>query len=280
MNDQPNTLCILKNTISVGLPQPIRLLHITDTHITRDDPTAMNRRATFDVCYDGCAEDFFFQALNYARKQQIPLLHTGDLIDFFSPGNFRFIDTYFSDVDYLYAAGNHDFCHLLGQAKEDYAYKWEKITEIAPHIHSNLYFDSRVIGGVNIVTLDNSYYLITPGQIELLKAEAAKGLPILLAMHVPLYTDELHRCSPAGEPDYCMASPPEIIDRYTEDRRLQQTPDDATLAAVEYIKTEPLIKAVIAGHRHCNCESELRAGLTQFVTHGTFAGYAREFTIL
>lgn len=278
MNPVQSDLCILKSTITVGLQQPIRLLQITDTHITRDDP-GLNRKAAFDVNYDGCAEAYFFQALDYAKKQGLTILHTGDLIDFFSPGNFAFIDSYFSDVNYIYAAGNHDFCHFLGRAKEDYAYKWEKINEIAPHIKNNLYFYSRVIGGVNVVTLDNSYYLITQGQIELLKAEVAKGLPILLAMHVPIYTEELHRCSPAGEPDYCMAAPQAILDGYTEDRRLQQTPDDATLTAVEYIKNEPLIKAVIAGHRHCNCDSELRAGLPQLVTHGSFAGYAREITV-
>lgn len=277
MANEAHELQVLKNTVSIGLGEPVKLLQITDSHITRDDPQ-MYREATFNTHYSGCAEDYFFKALAYAKQNHMPVLHTGDLIDFFSPGNFAFIDEYMADVDYIYAAGNHDFCHLLGQAKEDYAYKWEKITEIAPHIKNNLYFYSRLIGGVNLVTLDNSYYAITRGQIELLKAEAAKGYPMVLAMHVPIYTEELRRCSTAGEPLYTLATPPEILATYTPDRIRQQAQDETTLEAVAYIKEEPLIKAVIAGHKHLNCVSDLREGLPQLVTAGSFDGYVREIT--
>lgn len=133
----------------------------------------------------------FFQAVEYAKRNNMLIWCTCDVIDFFSQENFDFIDKYLNAVDYIYAAGNHDFCHRLGQAKEDYAYKWKKISEIAPHIKNNLYFYSRIINGINIVTMDNSYYFITEGQIEALKAEVAKGYPIILAMHVPIYTKKI-----------------------------------------------------------------------------------------
>lgn len=271
-------LKILKNTVHVGLEKPIKLLHITDSHITRDDPWH-SRAEVFDTEYKGCTEDFFFAALDYAKQNNMPILHTGDLIDFFSKGNFDFIDEYFDGVDYMYAAGNHDFCHMLGEAEEDYDYKWEKIREIAPHFNCNLYFDSRVTGGINIVTLDNSYYFISRGQIEALKAEAARGYPIILAMHVPIHAETLTNMTPTGKPAYVMAAPKNVLAHYTEDRRLQQTPDAATLQAVEYIKSEPLIKAVVTGHKHMNHEDMLTENLIQFVTHGTFAGYVREITI-
>lgn len=271
-------LKILKNTVHIGLEKPIKLLHMTDSHITRDDPWH-SRAEVFDTEYKGCAEDFFFAALDYAKQNSMPILHTGDLIDFFSKGNFDFIDKYFSNTNYIYAAGNHDFCHMLGEAKEDYDYKWEKIREIAPHFNCNLYFDSRIIGGVNVVTLDNSYYFISHGQIEALKAEAARGYPIILAMHVPIHVDTLTSLTPIGEPAYVMAAPDDVLAHYSEDRRLQQTPDRTTLEAVEYIKSEPLIKAVVTGHKHMNHEDKLTPTLTQFVTDGTFSGYVREITI-
>lgn len=277
MTTEAHELQILKNTISIGLPKPVKLLQITDSHITRDDPQ-MYREATFNTHYSGCCEDYFFKALSYAKQNHLPVLHTGDLIDFFSPGNFAFLDEYMADVDYIYAAGNHDFCHLLGQAKEDYAYKWEKINEIAPHIKNNLYFYSRLMGGLNLITLDNSYYTITQGQIELLKAEAAKGYPMVLAMHVPIYTENLRATASASEPLYVMAAPSDILARYTPDRIWQQTPDATTLEAVAYIKEEPLIKAVITGHKHVNYVENLREGLPQLVTAGSFDGYVREIT--
>jgi predicted phosphodiesterase len=273
-----SNLKIIKTTISVGLEKPVKLLHVTDTHITRDDPTGWNRTGVFDVDYDGCAEDYFFQAIDYAKQHNMPVLHTGDLIDFFSEANFDFIDKYFKDVDYIYAVGNHDFCHRLGEAKEDTPYKWEKIKEIAPHIKDNLYFDSRIIGGLNIVTLDNSYYLMTDGQIDLLKAEAAKGYPILLCMHVPLHAPGLSYLKSSVA--YVMGAPEELLATYPEDRRLQQTPDEATLRAIDYIKSEPLIKALITGHKHLNYEEMLDCGIMQYTTHGSFAGYVREITVI
>lgn len=274
-------LKIIKNTLRIGAKKPFKLLHMTDTHITRGAPDGMNRTPTFDVDYKGCAEDYFFRALEYAKANGMTLLHTGDIIDFFSKENFDFVDEYFGDADYIYAAGNHDFCHYLGRAKEDYEYKWEKIVDIAPHIKNNLYFYSRVINGVNIVALDNSYYLVDRGQLEALKAEVAKGYPVILAMHVPLYTDELKKvCDEDEDPlTYSMATPKEILDGYNGYRRSQMSPDAETLEFVEYIKNEKAIKALVTGHRHLNQEGEVRDGLVQYVTHGSFAGYVREITI-
>lgn len=270
-------LKILKTTVQAGLPKPVKLLQITDTHLTRDDPTGWNRKGTFDVDGDGCAEAYFFEALRYAKQEHLPIVHTGDLIDFFSPGNFDFIDTYFQHTDYLYAADNHDFCHMLGQATEDTAYKWEQLRRIAPHLHSNLYFDSRLIGGLNVVTLDNSYYRITDGQLDMLKAEVAKGYPILLAMHVPFYTPTLFTQVEAG---YLVGTPDDALATLPENRQIQQAVDDATRYAVEYITHEPAIKALITGHKHCNHEESLASGLIQYTTHGSFAGYVREVTVV
>ncbi|MBQ8250230.1 MAG: metallophosphoesterase [Clostridia bacterium] len=274
-------LKILKTDINIGIKEPIKLLHITDTHITRDNPLDEDRTAEFDVDYKGCAEEYFFEALEYAKQNDMIVLHTGDLIDFFSKGNFDFIDKYFADVNYIYAAGNHDFCHYLGRAKEDYAYKWEKIKEIAPHIKDNLYFDSRIINGVNIVTMDDSYYFISDGQIEMLKAEVAKGYPVILAMHVPLYTKELSEAvrDVWGYYAHLANAPEEMLATYDEARRKQQTPDEATRRAAEYIQNEPAIKALITGHVHFNFESKISDTLRQYTTHGSFSGYVREITI-
>lgn len=271
-------LKILKNTLHIGIEKPIRFLHITDTHITRG--FQHERGGCFNDDFENCAEEYFLMALSYAQENDLLILHTGDVIDYLSPENFDFVESTLGKTDYLYAAGNHDFCHCVGAAKEDHAYKWEMIRKIAPHIKSNLYFNSRIVGGVNMVTLDNSYYLITDGQIDLLKAEAAKGYPILLGVHVPFYVDDFGTiAAQRDEPTYAIATPEEVMARYSEDRQLQQTPDKATLRALDYIKSEPLIRAVIAGHKHLNHEGMLTAALPQFVTDGSFAGYVREFTI-
>ena len=274
---------ILQTTVNIGVEKPFKLLHVTDSHIALDDEgNDCGRQKIFDKDYEGCSQDYFIQAADYCKKQDMVMLNTGDFFDFLSEANFAFADEYLNKIDYIYAAGNHDFCHCVGKAKEDYEYKWNQIKRSAPYIKSNLYFDSRVINGVNIVTLDNSYYLMTDGQIEALRAEAAKGYPILLAMHNPLYNEKqaTDMMQKGGNILYCVGAPEEILKTYPADRRAQQTPDDATLRAIKYIKEEPLIKAIVVGHLHRNFEETLENGVPQITTAGSYSGYVRELTII
>lgn len=268
---------ILKTTIEIGIKNPVKLLQITDSHITRDEPEGSVRECIFEN-----AEEYLLAALKYAKENNLTVLHTGDVFDHISAGNFDFFKKAFSDIDYIYAAGNHDFCHFVGRADETYEYKCMQLKKVAPHIKNNLFFYSRIIGGVNIVTLDNSFYLISEGQLELLRAEVAKGYPMILAMHIPIYgenlaKDRLDRGDPCA---YVVGAPEELLVNYPEDRKLQQTPDSATIKAIEYIKNEPLIKALITGHNHINFEENITDTLVQYTTHGSFAGYIREITII
>lgn len=277
-------LQVLKTELHIGLPAPVKLLHVTDTHIAYDDPERpCDRQKYFDGDVENQTANFFEQALDYARENNLTILHTGDLLDFLSKRSFDYIDEKLRDVDYIYAAGNHDYCHWVGEAKEDDTYRWENMKITAPHFKSNLWFDSRVIGGLNIVTLDNSYYRISDGQIEMLRAEAAKGLPILLCMHNPLFTQTLADHFLSKNPNsvlYMVAAPRTYLYRYSEHRFFQQVPDEATLRAVEFIKNEPTIKALITGHLHLNFDDTMDNGVPQITTHGTYAGYVRELTII
>jgi len=277
-------LQVLKTVINIGLSAPIKLLHVTDTHIAYADPERpCDRQAHFDGMIENQTANYFEQALEYAQEHNLTILHTGDLLDFLSQRSFEYVDKKLQNVDYIYAAGNHDYCHWVGEAKEDNTYKWENMKISAPHFKSNLWFDSRVIGGLNIVTLDNSYYRISDGQIEMLRAEAAKGLPILLCMHNPLFTEGLADHILQNNPNSdlaVVAAPRTYLNQYNDHRFLQQVPDDATLRAVEYIKNEPLIKALIVGHLHLNFEDQLDNGVPQITTHGTFAGFVRELTLI
>lgn len=276
-------LNVIKTTINIGIEKPVKFLHITDTHIALDDSERISGRATgcFEGEHEGRTVELFKLALRYAQNNKLPILHTGDLIDFFSKATFRVVEELFpKELDYIYAAGNHDFCHWVGEAKEDYEYKWENIKVIAPYIKSNLYFDSRVIGGVNIVTMDDSYYMISDAQVEMLKAEVAKGYPILLCMHIPFFGPWCNQRIKNGNVELQVAIPEKYIVTYPQERQLQVRPDAATLKAVEYIKNEPTIKALITGHNHCNIEEKLDSGLLQIATGGTFDGYVREITVI
>lgn len=273
-------LKIAKTTISIGLPSPVRLLHITDSHITRGDSTGL-QAPWFNRDYDGCAEDYFLASLAYAKKNGLTVLFTGDIIDFQSEENFAYIAEHLQGVDYMYAAGNHDFYNHIERPVEDDENKRKKTPLLAPYIKSNLYFDSRILGGVNFVTLDNSYYTVKEDQLERLKREVAKGYPVVVAMHVPVCTERLAESGLKGEPPslYLMGAPEKYLSRLTPFRRQQQAPDEVTLRFIDYIENESAIKALITGHRHENDEDVLEGGLMQYVTGGSFDGYVREITI-
>ena len=282
-------LQIIKTEFHIGLDAPVRLLHVTDSHIclankadAAYDPELIDHAKQRGDAFGGEAqvESYFEQAMDYARREGIPMLHTGDLYDCMTEANFAYMEKALASVDSIYAAGNHDFCHFVGRAIEDYQYKWENLRRVQPHVKQNLYFDSRIIGGVNIVTLDDGYYLFNKGQEEMLRAEAAKGYPIVLCMHVPLYTPKLAELILEHNPcAYVTGAPREMYTKYPNDRRLQQNPDRATLEMIEYIKSEPMIRLIVAGHVHRNFEEPLDNGVMQICTEGGYHGYARELIL-
>ena len=274
-------LKIIKTEIKIGLPSPVRLLHVTDSHITRGDPTG-GQALWFNRDYEGCAEDYFLAALAYAKENGLTVLHTGDIIDFQSEENFAYIGEHLEGVDYIYAAGNHDFYNHVERPVEDDENKRIKTPRISPYIRSNLYFDSRILGGVNIVTIDNSYYTVKEDQIAALKKEVAKGYPVVVAMHVPVFTERLAIDGLKGDPKvlYLMGMPMEFLGQLPPDRIRQQRADEVTLRFIEYLKAEPAIKALITGHKHVNDEDIIGGRLPQYVTNGSFDGYVREITIV
>lgn len=281
-------LQILKTELNLGLEKEVHLLHVTDSHISKaynnEDPElvriALERAKEFDCGVAGSAEDLYNQAYEYAKKNNLVMVHTGDLIDFITEANLDYLEHAFDGLDHLYAAGNHDFCHCLGKAKEDWMYKRETMKLTAPRLKDNMTFSSKVVGGVNLVALDNSYYNISDGQIEMLRAEVAKGLPILLFMHVPLYVPEYAKyVMGLVEFAYMVAAPREILEGYNDARFFQQAPNEQTLRAVDYILGEPSIKAIFVGHTHQNGEEALSNGVMQHITGASYKGHAREIII-
>ena len=273
-------LTISELTINVGAKKPFGFLHVSDIHLARFDPEKPCTR--FEQKRD-LIDKYFAQSCEYCRENNIPMVDTGDIIDFISNANLEYMKEQLEGVDHIYATGNHDFCHWVGDATENQQYKWRNIKKVAKYFDCNMHFDSRVINGVNFVTIDDGYYLFTEGQFEMLKAEVARELPIILCMHVPLYMPCLAKIElDKGNPTYLVATPNEIIEKYKDpQRRFQQEADDTTMRVVDYIKNEPLIKAIFAGHTHTpdHHDEELVKGKMQYVSAGGFNGTVRLVTV-
>ena len=86
-------------------------------------------------------------------------------------------------------------------------------------------------------------------------------------MHNPLYAPDIYEeAMSRGSIAYLTGVPAELMTGYDDYRLRQQTADDITLETIEYIKSEPLIKAIFTGHVHYDFESELTPNLKQYAT--------------
>ena len=273
---------ITKTTIPIGLEKPFRALHISDSHIALADERdgqrkvelAQKRFAFFDQ-----APRFLDEQLAYAKAEGIPVLYTGDLCDFVSYKNLEYAREKLWNADHFMAVGNHEFSLYVGEAFEDVPYKMQSYELVQSYFRYNLLFDSRVIGGVNFVGVDNGYYQFDAGQKEKLKGEIEKGLPIVLMMHNPLYTKDLYDFSLSihqQKVGFLTGTPDELMRSYSEYRFRQQHADEETLDFIQYVYSQPLIRAVLAGHIHVNAETILPSGIPQYVVGGGYKNLARE----
>ena len=246
---------VLKNHIRIGIEKPFTVLHASDTHIAfadnRNDERKIKLAEQRTNHFSDARENLEF-IRNKAISENRTLIYTGDLIDFVSELNIEKAKEFTDSVDIFMAAGNHEFSLYLGEEKEDAAYRSRSLPKVQTVFNNNIRFSSREINGVLFVALDNSYYLIEEEQLDFLKTECDRGLPVILCMHTPLYTRELYDYmrEKGGEPAYLMSVPESLMQDYPEDRFVQQKQDALTSEAFDFIVNCDAIKALLTGHIH------------------------------
>ena len=285
-------LFIKEITIDIGLKKPFDVMHVSDTHLVwaddRDEEQKM-KLAAQRTRYMGFGEHYLDEAIHLARERGMYMFHTGDLYDFISEANLDLAARHMLEADWFVSAGNHEFSHYLGEAKEDDAYKARRYEDVRGVFPNDIFFASRVINGVNFVALDDVYYYFTEKQLELMKAEMAKGLPVIMLCHVPLYTPEF--CTSEleamnGNCAYLTGVPLEITETYDPGvtypageewryRKVQQRADQPTLDFIAWLKEQPLLKGILCGHMHRFFEERFSPTAIQYTVGATFNGDAQ-----
>ena len=273
-----------KTTLEIGLEKPLKILHVTDSHVALcDDRDNPRKKALAERLGNPDKEKYFEEHRAYAKENCDLLVHTGDLFDFTSQANFDFARKVLADEDIFYIAGNHEFSQYVGEAYEDFAYKMNSFREMSPGLGVPLFFNSKIVGGVNFVGMDDSYHQFEPWQITRLKKEIDKGLPVILTMHAPIFEQSLFdyhiQRSGAGSSSYLVGCDEDHLPD-DEWRAIEIRPRGATLEMVDFIKSQPQIKAILAGHIHFSFVSNLTPTIKQIVTGGGYEGIAREITII
>ncbi len=259
---------ILTTTIHIGLQKPTGFLHMTDSHLPAAVDSAQRNRM----------ENTLAECLQYAAENGLTPVHTGDMFTYLNDENLRVFDRLFAGRDFIFAIGNHDFCPEGGDG-DDAGNVHQAIPVLAQHFRQDLFFHSRMIGELNVVTLQNGFFRIDAEQLSRLRREDARGIPILLCMHVPVFTPEHAReRMKFGNCAHLLGADASFISQYPERYHFQR-PDAVTLEAIRYIQNEPCIKAILAGHTHMNYEEILPGGVRQIVTGSLMDGHIREIRI-
>ena len=256
--------------LHIGASAPFSFVHASDTHLTRADARDNARK---NDLVQSRASFFPHAEEGYAALSALPpdtlIAHTGDLLDFVSEANLDAARRLTETHDCFLAAGNHEFSQYVGEAWEDAAYRRQSFRRVQAAFRNPIRYACRRVNGVRLVAIDNGYYQIDPWQLDALEWEVEYGEPVILFMHTPLYTPDLaeyelsvkkHPCA------YLLGAPEEMLAGYEPYRRRQQTPDKTTRDAIRFITTQPMIKAVFAGHLHHHYESAVTESLPQYVT--------------
>lgn len=273
---------VIKNEIRIGIEEPFKLLHISDTHLTRTDANDTDERRAFAAERRSCLfkntdENVEF-IKKYVAETGYQLIQTGDLIDFITPENLRAARDFAKETKMLMVAGNHELhtcpnnIFFEDDFRVDLSHREQTLSDVQRWFDNDIRFWCEERCGVLLVGIDSSDYQIKPHHFEKLKRLSESGKPIILFTHIPLYTEELHKKASHA----MLAIPTEIVSTFPEYRIFEQTANEETAAAVEFIKSCPQIKAVLAGHLHFDFESR-EGAFKQFVTG---LDTMREITVL
>ncbi len=265
MNLKPNQI-----HLHFGLEKPIRILHLTDVHLSLSDernnedmiPYAAKRRDVFFREAEFPERDpvgYLKEAMEYAKEFDCTVF-TGDVVDFNTYKNYDTVKEILAGKDYMFCAGNHEFTPKPGtDSMELKRGSWDYVQS---HFRGNMHIESRIVSGVNIITADNGYRIWTKEQLDVVKREVSRGLPIIVFCHVPIADDML------------------TLEGKDSARKLGYTEEEIveSVATANYLKDEPLVKAFFAGHGHHNHYWDYH-GKPSYMTGGLFKGIVSEIII-
>ena len=235
-----------------GLERPVRLKLVTDTHLGLSDDRDADHRDHIARMAQWPGKTAAFRAsLDKAKADGTDLIVlTGDNISFPTLANVEFLKASLDacGTPWIYVAGNHDW-HFEGEAGSDLEQRarWTKARLKPLYQGADPIMASRVVKGVRVVTIDNSAYHVLPEQVDFFRAEAAKGEPVVLAMHIPFWQPGWSVCTCAC-PTWGAANDPYWQIERRE--RWAETNLPSTLAFRETVLSTPNLVAVLAGHIH------------------------------
>jgi hypothetical protein len=255
--DDIATICV------EGLAAPVRMLHLTDTHLmaydSRDGEHAEACRAFCEQFEADQVEKFgkrfmpentFRGTMAQAASADLDLLAlTGDIVHYPSAAAVTLAAAEIATlgVPAMYMFGNHDVHYTDEPIDAAMRQKW--LHALEPLHHGKPDCAARDVGGIRFVCVDSSLAQISPTQLESTRKQFADGQPTVLLTHWPLSLPTLRPhvieqfAAPImlGDPDWSASS--------REEWQVgADTPE--TLEFVRLVTTAPNLVAIFCGHVH------------------------------
>jgi len=285
-------------TVAISvITETTRVLHISDSHISVFDESEKEYHpfsARMDNAYKSVRHyrtrekttpvETFLELMDVARDRNVDVIVlTGDIVNNPSQSSVSFVSESIqrTGIPSMYVAGNHDW-HYEGMDGSGAALRrtWIQKSLLPLYGGTSPLFSSRIIRGINFVTIDNSTYQVNTEQLAFYEGQMTRPMPIVLLMHIPLYLPkdgESDNVATCGDPRWGWDT-----DKHYEIERRERWPREgnlpSTVAFLEAVQKSTNLVAVLVGHTHKARVDRVSETAIQYVTGRSADGQHRLLT--
>ena len=272
--------------IDVGIDKAFKAFHFSDTHLNFFDAVdfckvGLDKKDHFHkrwVRFPQAVQSFY-ASLEYAQTRDLPILHTGDLVDFVTDGNERFLRHNLDGLDFHYAIGNHEYQTRTPEHYDPHPDEVRK--RVQRFFRDDLSVSSRVMGGINFVAFDNARLNVREDVIRSVKAEFERPLPVVLMCHIPpFYTPKFLDNSLASKRAILRAqgASEDEVQSLKRSGNIWNSYDRMTREFYTWVQANPQLKAILCGHTHVAESDGFSETAQMYVAGGNYEGRAYEIT--
>ena len=260
-----------------GLKREYTFIHISDAHLSYapfgadDEEKALCLEHTEEWTRDGKTPlESFDEVCEFVNDEKPDALFiTGDCVDYASENNSSYLKAQIGkmNTEVLYVYGNHESVNYKEKPENPKIYYplYEDLMKGSPAYWVKDY------GDLLVCAVDDADKKITKEQLDFLKKQIARNIPILLLIHIPISTATIK------EP---------IENKWGEGAMsyFALDGDNPCSETVEYCelikKADNNIAAIFTGHIHTPYKGEFSNGRIMYAAGAAFDGYARKITVL
>ena len=279
-----SVLDITRIELSVGATKPFGALHLSDTHLNFWD--------VGDFCGNAPKEEHFgrrwvrfpqalqsfYASMDYAAERGLMMLHTGDLLDWNTRANRSVLTRALKGADIHYAIGNHEY-HSSESSKMREMTHAEARKSLERIFGTALTVSSRTVNGINFVAYDNGETNLREETIAGIKAEFAKGLPVVLMCHIPpVYTKKFLDNSVVSRRNILLGQgeSESKIAALPYPKPIQGRYDGRTSEFYDWLRGQRQLRAILCGHTHIQERDRFSDTADMIVAGGNYEGIGYE----